>query len=210
MTAVQPLPTDDAGRPLFELPDELAIDTDIARRVISGFIQGQLRAGGLRALRARACRAASTRASSPTSSPRRSGRTGCCACSCRTGRRRRRPGPTRSDRRGPRLRQRAGRHQPDGRRVLRPRRRRRRGWRGGARRLGCPPRQLHGAHADVGALRPVRGVRRPGGRDRQQDRVADRLHDALRRQRLRLQPDRRPVQEPGAAACRGDRRAARR
>jgi len=37
---------DDAGRPLFELPDELAIDTDVARRVISGFIRGQLRQAG--------------------------------------------------------------------------------------------------------------------------------------------------------------------
>ncbi|MEA2674299.1 MAG: synthase [Chloroflexota bacterium] len=46
MSAVHPLPTDDAGRPLFELPDELAIDTDVARRVISGFIQGQLRQAG--------------------------------------------------------------------------------------------------------------------------------------------------------------------
>ena len=46
MSAVQSLPTDAAGRPLFELPDELAIDTDIARRVISGFIQGQLRQAG--------------------------------------------------------------------------------------------------------------------------------------------------------------------
>jgi NAD+ synthase len=46
MSAVEPLPTDDAGRPLFELPDELAIDTDVARRVISGFIQGQLRQAG--------------------------------------------------------------------------------------------------------------------------------------------------------------------
>jgi NAD+ synthase len=46
MSATQPLPTDAAGRPLFELPDELAIDTDIARRVISGFIQGQLRQAG--------------------------------------------------------------------------------------------------------------------------------------------------------------------
>ena len=26
----------------FELPDELAIDTDVARRVIAGFIRGQL------------------------------------------------------------------------------------------------------------------------------------------------------------------------
>jgi NAD+ synthase len=46
VSAIQPLPTDDAGRPLFELPDELAIDTDVARRVIAGFIQGQLRQAG--------------------------------------------------------------------------------------------------------------------------------------------------------------------
>jgi NAD+ synthase len=31
---------------LFELPDELAIDTDVARRVIAGFIRGQLRQAG--------------------------------------------------------------------------------------------------------------------------------------------------------------------
>ena len=46
MSEVQPLPVDDDGRPLFELPDELAIDTDVARRVITGFIQGQLRQAG--------------------------------------------------------------------------------------------------------------------------------------------------------------------
>jgi NAD+ synthase len=46
MSAVRPLPLDDAGRPLFELPDELAIDTDVARRVIAGFIRGQLRQAG--------------------------------------------------------------------------------------------------------------------------------------------------------------------
>jgi NAD+ synthase len=46
MSAVHPLPLDDAGRPLFELPDELAIDTDVARRVITGFIRGQLRQAG--------------------------------------------------------------------------------------------------------------------------------------------------------------------
>ena len=40
------VPLDDAGRPLFELPAELAIDTDVARRVISGFIRGQLRQAG--------------------------------------------------------------------------------------------------------------------------------------------------------------------
>ncbi len=46
MSAVSAIPTDDAGRPLFELPDELAIDTDVARRVIAGFIRGQLRQAG--------------------------------------------------------------------------------------------------------------------------------------------------------------------
>jgi len=46
VSEVQPLPVDDDGRPLFELPDELAIDTDVARRVITGFIQGQLRQAG--------------------------------------------------------------------------------------------------------------------------------------------------------------------
>ena len=46
MSAIKPLPVDEEGRPLFELPDELAIDTDVARRVITGFIQGQLRQAG--------------------------------------------------------------------------------------------------------------------------------------------------------------------
>ncbi len=46
MSTVRPLPVGDDGRPLFELPDELAIDTDVARRVIAGFIRGQLRQAG--------------------------------------------------------------------------------------------------------------------------------------------------------------------
>jgi NAD+ synthase len=46
MSAARPMPVDDAGRPLFELPDELAIDTDVARRVIADFIRGQLRQAG--------------------------------------------------------------------------------------------------------------------------------------------------------------------
>ena len=46
MTAVEAIPTDDVGRPLFELPDELAIDTGIARKVIGGFIRGQLDQAG--------------------------------------------------------------------------------------------------------------------------------------------------------------------
>ena len=44
------LPLDDAGKPLFELPDELAIDTDVARRVIADFIRGQLRQAGFERL----------------------------------------------------------------------------------------------------------------------------------------------------------------
>jgi NAD+ synthase len=35
-----------AGTPLFTLPEELAIDTDIARRVIAAFIRGQLKQAG--------------------------------------------------------------------------------------------------------------------------------------------------------------------
>ena len=35
-----------AGESMFELPPELAIDTDVARRVIGGFIRGQLRQAG--------------------------------------------------------------------------------------------------------------------------------------------------------------------
>jgi NAD+ synthase len=46
MTMVDPVPMGDDGKPLFELPDELAIDTDVARRVISGFIRGQLEQAG--------------------------------------------------------------------------------------------------------------------------------------------------------------------
>ncbi len=40
------IPVDAGGRPLFELPAELAIDTDVARRVIGEFIRDQLRGAG--------------------------------------------------------------------------------------------------------------------------------------------------------------------
>ena len=50
MSTVAAVPTDATGRPLFELPDELAIDTDIARRVIQGFIRGQLDQAGFERL----------------------------------------------------------------------------------------------------------------------------------------------------------------
>ena len=47
MTRAIPLvPLDATGRPLFELPDELAIDTDVARRVIGEFIRSQLHQAG--------------------------------------------------------------------------------------------------------------------------------------------------------------------
>jgi NAD+ synthase len=46
VSTVAALPLDESGKPLFELPDELAIDTDVARRVITDFIRGQLRQAG--------------------------------------------------------------------------------------------------------------------------------------------------------------------
>ena len=50
MSTVAAVPTDESGRPLFELPEELAIDTDVARRVIAGFIRGQLEQAGFERL----------------------------------------------------------------------------------------------------------------------------------------------------------------
>jgi NAD+ synthase len=47
MTRAAPaIPLGADGTPLFELPAELAIDTDVARRVIGGFVRGQLRQAG--------------------------------------------------------------------------------------------------------------------------------------------------------------------
>ncbi len=46
MTAAEPASPADATDPGFELPDELAIDTAVARRVIEEFIRGQLRQAG--------------------------------------------------------------------------------------------------------------------------------------------------------------------
>ena len=40
------VPTGVDGSPMFDLPPELAIDTDVARRVIAEFIRGQLRQAG--------------------------------------------------------------------------------------------------------------------------------------------------------------------
>jgi NAD+ synthase len=44
--APRPAGTDPAGTSMFDLPPELAIDTDVARRVIAEFIRGQLRQAG--------------------------------------------------------------------------------------------------------------------------------------------------------------------
>jgi NAD+ synthase len=44
--ALAPQAADSREEPLFELPPELAIDTDVARRVIGEFIRGQLRQAG--------------------------------------------------------------------------------------------------------------------------------------------------------------------
>ena len=46
MTADVQVPLGSNGEPMFELPEELAIDTDVARRVIVDFIRSQLRQAG--------------------------------------------------------------------------------------------------------------------------------------------------------------------
>ena len=46
MTRSAPAASGADGTPLFDLPPELAIDTDVARRVIAEFIRGQLRQAG--------------------------------------------------------------------------------------------------------------------------------------------------------------------
>jgi NAD+ synthase len=46
LSAIAAAPLGSDGRPLFDLPAELAIDTGVARTVIGGFIRGQLRQAG--------------------------------------------------------------------------------------------------------------------------------------------------------------------
>ena len=48
MTADVQVPLGSNGEPMFELPHELAIDTDVARRVIVDFIRSQLRQAGFK------------------------------------------------------------------------------------------------------------------------------------------------------------------
>ena len=50
-----------SATPPYTLPDELLIDTTIARRIIGEFLRGHLRQTGLRATRARASPAGSIR-----------------------------------------------------------------------------------------------------------------------------------------------------
>ena len=109
----------------------------------------------------------------------------------------------------------ARRHQPDGRRLLRGRGRA--GSAGAAGAEASPLRRGNLAARMRMAVLYDHSVTWGGlvvGTGNKTE-IADRLHDALRRQRLRLQPDRRPVQEPGPPArgrgrrARGDHRARR-
>ena len=61
---------------------------------------------------------------------------------------------------------------------------RRRARAGGPRGQRAPARQLHGPDADGRPVRPIGDLARARRRDRQQDRVAHRLHDPVRRQRV--------------------------
>ena len=67
-------------RPPFELPDELAIDTDVARRVIAEFIRGQLEQAGFERRGPGAVGRDRLGARRVPRRPRRSAPSGCCAC----------------------------------------------------------------------------------------------------------------------------------
>ena len=170
------------GAAPFELPAELAIDTDVARRVIGEFIRGQLRQAGLRAGGAGAV---GRHRFGARGVPRRRGD-------------RRRAAAVRADAVPDLVAGVAGRCR--GRSS--PRSAARASWSrsapmvdgyfgtdGGDRRAGAdgpeaiaaPARQLHGPDADGRPVRPLGDLGRAGRRDRQQDRVAHRLHDPVRR-----------------------------
>ena len=192
----------------FELPAELAIDTDVARRVIAEFIRGQLEQAGFERavlglsggidsalvayLVAEAIGAGPAARGADAVPDLVAGVAG-----------RRRVG-----RRAPRLRERAGRHQRRWSTATSGRTTPARAGRT-ASTPAAAARQLRGPDADGRAVRPLGDVGRPRRRDGQQDRVAHRLHDAVRRLGLRVQPDRRPVQEPGPPAGGRARRARR-
>ena len=192
-------PTDDRRPPTapFELPAELAIDTDVARRVIGEFIRGQLRQAGFERavlglsggidsalvayLVAEAigadrllCVLMPYRTSSPAS--RADAETVVAALGC----------ASELVDISPMVDGYFGRATGRGRRRCDALRR-------GNFMARMRMAVLYDRSVTLGRARR---------RDRQQDRVADRLHDALRRLRLRVQPDRRPVQEPGPPAGR--------
>ena len=178
----------------YELPDELLIDTDVARQIIGEFIRGHLRADRLRADGARAVGRARLRAGGVPDrrgDRRRQPAVRAAAVSdvvARVARRRR------GSRRRAGLRKSAGRHHADRRRLLR--RLPRRTSAADARRRGnFAARMRMAVIYDLSVV-----VGRPGRRHRQQDRGAARLHDDLRRQRGGAHADRRPVQEPGPPA----------
>ena len=174
----------------FELPPELAIDTNIARRVIGEFIRGQLRQAGFeRAVLGLSGGIDSALVAYLTAEAIGADKLLCVLMPYRTS---------------------SPASRSDAEEVVR--------------RLGTASEladitpmvdgfygpetdasdlrrgELHGPHADERAVRPVGDVGRPRRGDRQQDRVADRLHDDLRRLGLCVQPGRGPLQEPGPPA----------
>ena len=166
-------------RPPFELPAELAIDTDVARRVIAEFIRGQLRQAGFeRAVLGLSGGIDSALVAYLVAEAIGAERLLCVLMPYRTS-----SAASRADAEevvaATRCCERARRDQPDGRRLFRA------GEPGAAAAAAtasaAPPRQFHGPAADGGPLRPLGDLGRARRRDRQQDRVADRLHDAVRR-----------------------------
>ena len=185
--------------PAFELPTELAIDTDVARRIIGEFIRGQLRQAGFeRAVLGLSGGIDSALVAYLTAEAIGAERLLSVLMPYRTS---------------------SPASQADAEEVVR--------------RLGTASELVDitpmvdgffGTDSDASALRRgnfmarqrmavlydrLGDVGRSRGRHGQQDRVAHRLHDDLRRQRVRVQPDRRPVQEPGPPARGRDRRPGR-
>ncbi len=168
----------------FELPAELAIDTDVARRVIGEFIRGQLRQAGFeRAVVGLSGGIDSALVAYLVAEAIGAERLLCVLMPYRTS-----SPASRAD--AEEVVRRLGcaselvEISADGRRLLRAGWDRRRARAGGARGDPAAARQLHGPDADGRAVRPLGHLARARRRDRQQDRVADRLHDPVRGQRV--------------------------
>ena len=130
--------------PPFELPEELRIDTDVARRVIAGFIRGQLRQAGFeRAVLGLSGGIDSALVAYLVAEAIGAERLLCLLLPYRTS-----SPASRADAEevvaAPRLREPARRHQPDRRRLLRDGGRRR-AARAPAARRRSPPRRSGGA-----------------------------------------------------------------